>query len=140
MHLVWLEAVSNVSQMDTYIDKCGLTKWIGAYSHFAYLLPLSAILPTHAKCDQNNVKQLKLQSLLHLGVIVLIWSARYNFILFGSHCFLASVSAFGTSPKNAAISSSSVDKILVSFVDKWACSSLGCDKLHDVADWNDWLR
>ena len=38
--------------MDTYIDKCGLTKWIGAYSHFAYLLPLSAILPTHAKCDQ----------------------------------------------------------------------------------------
>ena len=30
-----------------------------AYSHFAYLLPLSVISPTHAKCDQNNVKQLK---------------------------------------------------------------------------------
>ena len=30
-----------------------------AYSHFAYLLPLGAISPTHAKCDQNNVKQLK---------------------------------------------------------------------------------
>ena len=30
-----------------------------AYSHFAYLLPLSAISPTQAKCDQNNVKQLK---------------------------------------------------------------------------------
>ena len=30
-----------------------------AYSHFACLLPLGAILPTHAKCDQNNVKQLK---------------------------------------------------------------------------------
>ena len=56
-----------------------------AYSHFAYLLPLSAISPTHAKCDQNNVKQLKLQSLLHFGVIVLISSARYDFILFGSH-------------------------------------------------------
>ena len=55
----------------------------------------------------------------------------YNFILFGSHCSLA-LSAFGTSPKNAAISSSSVDKILVSFVDKGACSSLGCDKLHDM--------
>ena len=30
-----------------------------AYSHFTYLLPLNAISPTHAKCDQNNVKQLK---------------------------------------------------------------------------------
>ena len=31
-----------------------------AYSHSAYfILPLGAILPTHAKCDQNNVKQLK---------------------------------------------------------------------------------
>ena len=30
-----------------------------AYSLFAYLLQLSAISPTHAKCDQNNVKQLK---------------------------------------------------------------------------------
>ena len=29
-----------------------------AYSHFACLLPLSAISPTHAKYDQNNVKQL----------------------------------------------------------------------------------
>ena len=43
-----------------------------AYSHFVYLLPLSAISPTHAKCAQNNVEQLKLQSLLHFGVIVLI--------------------------------------------------------------------
>ena len=30
-----------------------------AYSHFVYLLPLGAISPTHAKCDQNNVKLLK---------------------------------------------------------------------------------
>ena len=30
-----------------------------AYSHFAYLLLLSAISPTHAKCDQNNVIQFK---------------------------------------------------------------------------------
>ena len=30
-----------------------------AYSHFAYLLLLSAVSTTHAKCDQNNVKQLK---------------------------------------------------------------------------------
>ena len=30
-----------------------------AVSHSATLLPLSAISPTHAKCDSNNVKQLK---------------------------------------------------------------------------------
>ena len=30
-----------------------------AYSHFAYLLPHGAISPTQAKCDQNNVEQLK---------------------------------------------------------------------------------
>ena len=29
------------------------------WCHFAYLLPLGAISPTHAKRDQNNVKQLK---------------------------------------------------------------------------------
>ena len=77
---------------------CRFTYSRFAYSHFAYLLPLGAISPTDAKCDQNNVKQLKLQSLLHLGVIALIWSAQYNFILFGSHCSLA-LSAFGTYPK-----------------------------------------
>ena len=27
--------------------------------HLAYLLPFGAISPTNAKCDQNNVKQLK---------------------------------------------------------------------------------
>ena len=29
------------------------------YSHFAYLLPLCAISSTRAKCDSNNLKQLK---------------------------------------------------------------------------------
>ena len=101
------------------------------------LVPFRLLMQNVTKT--TSVKQLKLQSLLHFGVIVLIWSARYNFILFGNHCSLA-LSAFSTSPKMRPISSSSVDKILVSFVDKWVCSSLGCDELHVVADWNDWLR
>ena len=103
--------------MDTYIDKCGLTKWIGAYSHFAYLLPLSAILPTHAKCDQTVETTI-------CASFWGDWSARYNFILFGSHFSLA-LSAFGTSPKNATISSSV--KMLVWMV--------GCNLLYrDVSD------
>ena len=37
---------------------CVRTNWCHfAYSHFAYLLPLGAISPTHAKWDQINVKQ-----------------------------------------------------------------------------------
>ena len=40
-----------------------------AHSHFAYLLPLGAISPTHAKYDQNNVKLLK-KSCTSLGVAI----------------------------------------------------------------------
>ena len=62
-----------------------------AYSHFAYSLPLGVISPTQAKCDQNNLKQLK-QAVKVYKVKGIVQKRNKNgkFITLHGVCFLIS--------------------------------------------------